>query len=148
MVVNRLYKNVATFKGGLPEWKKAGYPLNTQRSLPKYTIPSIDGKQFKTMVGQACIVDIRVPKLYGEGHLKEKIGIEKADALSPDYLKKYFLKIPLDKLSDQFPKIPKDRTVVVLDYRGKQALVAARFLKHHGYGEVCLVKGGLSAVSK
>ena len=70
LVANRLYKNVSTFKGGIPAWKKAGYPLDKSRALPKYDIPEIDGEQFKQLVGEACLVDIRTPKLYGQGNIK------------------------------------------------------------------------------
>ena len=105
----------------------------------------IEGRQFKEMLGQACILDIRTPKLYNQWNWKSNMGPEKIDSLSRDYLKKYFLKIPLDKLSDQFNKIPKDRMVVVIDWRGKQSLVAAKFLRHNGYDKVCLLNGGLTA---
>ncbi len=148
LVANRLYPNVATFKGGLPAWKKAGYPLITSKALPNYEIKEIEGRQFKEMLGQACILDIRTPKLYSKWNWKEKIGHQKIDSLSRDYLKKYFHKIPLDKLSDQIKKIPRDRMVVVIDYRGKQSLVAAKFLRHNGYEKVCRLKGGLTAYTE
>lgn len=147
LVANRLYSNVATFKGGLPEWEKAGYALDKSSALPMYDIPQIDGDQFKKLVGEACILDIRTPKLYGEGNIKSKFG-PNVDTLSEEYRKKYLLKIPLYSLSRMYKKIPNDRMVVVFDYRGKQASVAARFLRHNGYENVCLVKGGISAVPK
>lgn len=145
LVANRRYNNVRTFKGGLPAWKKAGYRLETGLSLPKYKIPQIDSSSFKQSVGEDCIVDIRSPKLYGQGLLTRKLG-SKVQTLPRDYLKKYFHKIPLAKLSEQYKRIPHDRTVVVMDYRGKQAMAAAKFLKHKGYEEVRIVKGGLSGV--
>lgn len=145
LVANRLYFNVCTFKGGLPQWKKAGFPLNTSYSLPKYNVPGINGTQFKSWVGQACLVDIRTPKLYGVGDSKSKFG-PNADTLSPDYKRKYFLKIPLAKLSRQYTKIPRDRKIVVWDYRGKQSLIAAKFLLNKGFKKVHLLKGGITAV--
>lgn len=147
LVANRLYTNVATFKGGLPAWKKAGYALDTSNTLPKYDIPHINGDEFKNLLGTACFVDIRTPKLYAAESIKRKIG-PKADTLSLDYKKKYFLKIPLYQLTDQYDKIPKDRRIIVFDYRGKQSLVASRFLVHNGYKEVYLLKGGISAVKE
>ena len=146
LVANRLYSNVATFKGGLPAWKKAGYPLNTSLALPKYDVPGIDGGQFKALVGQACILDIRTPKLYGLGNIKGKFG-PNVDTLSMEYKKKYLVKIPMSKLAKQYRKIPQDRPIVVMDFRGKQSLVASRFLMHQGFKDVVLLKGGISAVS-
>ncbi len=145
LVANRLYTNVFTFKGGLPAWKNAGYSLETGSALPDYDIPQISGEKFKALVGEACIVDIRTPKLYSSGLVTKKIG-SKANSLSRDYLKNYFHKIPLNFLSQRYFQIPKDRTVVVMDFRGKQALVAAKFLKSKGYKGVCIIKGGLDKV--
>ena len=146
LVANRRYANVATFKGGLPAWKKAGYTLNTSLALPKHNIPAIDGDEFKQLVGTACIIDIRTPKLYGAGmQIKPKLG-PNADNMTLDYRKKYFLKIPMSKLSKQYMQIPKDRRIVIFDFRGKQSLAAARFLIEKGFKDVCLVKGGISEV--
>lgn len=132
--------------GGLPQWEKAGFPLNTSYSLPKYNVPGINGAQFKSWVGQACLLDIRTPKLYGVGNIKSKFG-PNADTLSLDYKRKYFLKIPLAKLTEQYKKIPRDRQIVVWDYRGKQSMIAARFLISKGFKDVYRLKGGISAVS-
>jgi rhodanese-related sulfurtransferase len=140
-----LYSNVATFKGGLPAWKEAGFPLNTSRALPKYDVPTIEDDKFKHLLGTACYVDIRTPRLYGLGNIKAKFG-PNADKLSMAYKKKYFLKIPLYQLSSQYKKIPKDRRVIVFDYRGKQALIASRFLMTKGYKDVCMLKGGIAVV--
>jgi rhodanese-related sulfurtransferase len=146
LVANRLYSNVFTFKGGLPAWKKAGYPLDTSRALPKYDVPEIDGDQFKALVGTACILDIRTPKLYGVGNIKAKFG-PNVDSLSMAYRKRYLKKIPMSKLAKRYRNIPQDSTIVVMDFRGKQSLVASRFLIHKGFKDVCLLKGGISAVS-
>ncbi len=145
LVANRLYSNVFTFKGGLPAWKKAGYPLDTSHALPKYDVLEIDGDQFKALVGKACIVDIRTPKLYGVGNIKAKFG-PNVDSLSMAYRKKYLIKIPMSKLAKQYGNIPQDRAIVVMDFRGKQSLVASRFLIHKGFKDVFLLKGGISAV--
>ncbi|MGD9007207.1 MAG: rhodanese-like domain-containing protein [Desulfobacteraceae bacterium] len=145
LVANRRYSNVATFKGGLPEWKKAGFALNTSLALPKHKVAVIDGEQFKELVGEACFVDIRTPKLYG-GNIdtRSRFG-PKAKFLTLEYRKKYFLKIPLSKLAKHYRKIPDDRKIIVFDYRGKQCKVAARFLIEKGYSDVCILKGGISA---
>jgi rhodanese-related sulfurtransferase len=145
LVANRRYTNVATFKGGLPAWKNAGFVLNTSLALPKHKVPTIDGEQFKELVGEACLIDIRTPKLYG-GNIdtRSRFG-PKAKYLTSEYRKKYFLKIPLSKLAKQYRKIPNDRKIVVFDYRGKQCKVAARFLIEKGFDDVCVLEGGISA---
>ncbi len=146
LVANRRYANVATFKGGLPAWKKAGFALNTSLALPKHDVPIIDAQQFKQLVGTACFVDIRTPKLYGAGlDTKSRFG-PRVDFTTLEYRKRYFLKIPMSKLAKQYQKIPDDRKIVVFDFRGKQCMVAARFLIEKGFKDVCMLKGGISAV--
>jgi rhodanese-related sulfurtransferase len=146
LIVNRRYTNVATFKGGLPAWKSAGFALNTIKALPRHKVPGIGSKQFKELVGTACMVDIRTPKLYsGSIDTQSRFG-PKAKALTLEYRKKYFLKIPMSKLSTQYRKIPNDRKIVVFDDSGKQCLVAARFLIEKGFKDVCMLKRGISAI--
>lgn len=145
LVANRRYVNVATFKGGLPAWKKAGFALNTSMALPKHDVPTIDGEQFKKLVGTACFVDIRTPKLYGGSiDTRSRFG-PNVEYLTLEYREKYFLKIPMSKLAKQYSKIPNDREIVVFDFRGKQCLAAARFLIEKGFKDVCMLKGGISA---
>lgn len=145
LVANRRYANVATFKGGLPAWKKAGFALNTSLALPKHDVPAINGEQFQKLVGTACFVDIRTPKLYGGSiDTRSRFG-PNVEFLTLEYRKKYFLKIPMSKLARQYSKIPSDRKIVVFDFRGKQCLVAARFLIEKGFKDVCMLKGGISA---
>lgn len=146
LVANLRYSNVATFKGGLPAWEKAGFELNTKLALPKYDVPAIDAGQFKKLVGTACILDIRTPKLYGADlDTRPRFG-PNADNLTMEYRKKYLLKIPLSKLPKYYHKVPDDRKIIVFDFRGKQSLIAARFMMDKGYHDVCLLKGGISAV--
>jgi rhodanese-related sulfurtransferase len=145
LAANRRYTNIATFKGGLPAWKKAGFALNTGQALPKHKVSTIDGEQFKELVGEACFIDIRTPKLYG-GNIdtRSRFG-PKAKFLTLEYRRRYFLKIPLSKLAKQYRKIPGDRKIVVFDFRGKQCKVAARFLIEQGFNDVCVLEGGISA---
>lgn len=46
-------------------------------------------------------------------------------------------------MSELYRKIPADKKVVVVDYKGKQAPLAVRYLRHMGYTNVCMLKGGL-----
>ena len=107
--------------------------MDQSLAVPKHKVPEIDGDEFKQLVGTACIIDIRTPKLYGAGtSIKQKFG-PNADFMSPEYRKKYFLKIPMSRLAKQYTKIPRDRRIVVFDFRGKQCQAAARFLIEKGF---------------
>jgi rhodanese-related sulfurtransferase len=146
LVANRRYTNIATFKGGLPAWIQAGFALNTIKALPKHRVLGIGAQRFKELLGTACIVDIRTPRLYsGSIDTRSRFG-SKAQSLTLEYRKKYFLKIPMAKLSKQYRKIPNDRKIVVFDDNGRHSLVAARFLIEKGFNDVCLLRRGISAM--
>lgn len=119
--------------------------MNTSLALPKHNVPTINGEQFQKLVGTACFVDIRTPKLYGGSiDTRSRFG-PNVEYLTLEYRKKYFLKIPMSRLAKHYSKIPNDSKIVVFDYRGKQCLVAARFLIEKGFKDVCVLKGGISA---
>jgi rhodanese-related sulfurtransferase len=124
------YSNVSTFKGGLPAWVKAGYPLNKKDSLGKTKIPTVSADKLKVMLDRVQVVDIRSPSLYAMGWIAGSV------------------KIPLGKLSSEYADIPKGKPLVVVDHAGKQVLIAGRFLKSKGYGNVQRMQGGLMSWSR
>jgi len=142
-----MYTNIYTFSGGLKAWKAAGYEIAQSNPLPAYEIETIDAPAFKQNFADYCIVDIRMRKHYAMGlytkHLKEEMT-----ALSSPHRKKYVHKIPLPHLTRMYKKVPLDRTVVVLDYKGKQAGLAANYLRHVGHKKVCTLKGGLASFER
>ena len=145
LVVNRGYGNVATFSGGIPAWKKAGYSLNTSRALPEVEISYIDVDEFRERFNSDCVVDIRIPSLYKLG-VYSKYMRQEVEQTTPDHRKKYHKKIPLSKLSKGYDRIPKDRTIIIVDHNGKQSKLAAKFLADKGYSDLYCLKGGLLAL--
>lgn len=125
LVADLGYKTVMTFKGGVPAWVKAGFPLEKSGSLGNEKIPTVSADELKAMLGDAQVVDIRAPSLYAMGWIPGSV------------------KIPLGELSAEYAAIPKNKTLVVVDHAGKQVLIAGRFLKSKGYTDVMRLKGGL-----
>jgi rhodanese-related sulfurtransferase len=121
------YSNVQVFPGGIPEWVKEGYPLVTEKALPKIDIPSLNPAQLKGIMDQVLLLDIRNEALYEMGFIKGSV------------------KIPIDLLSSRYKEIPKDKKIVVIDHAGNQVLVSARFLKGKGYQDVSRLQGGVIA---
>jgi len=124
LVAKRGYTKIMMFRGGIPEWAQAGYPLEHGETLSKADTPSVDAAALKVLLGKATIVDIRTPSLYSMGWIAGS------------------LKIPLAYLTQRFEEIPKDKPVVLVDHSGKQVNVAARFLHSKGY-DVTRFQGGL-----
>jgi rhodanese-related sulfurtransferase len=144
LAANRMYTNINTFSGGMKAWKSAGYPIVKTDPLPAYPVEAIDAAMFKKEFNNYCVVDIRIPKHYAMGLYTKYLNDEMV-ALSSEHRKKYIHKIPLPYLSDRYPKIPRDKKVIVVDYKGKQAPLAVRYLRHMGYTDICMLKGGLNS---
>lgn len=142
MAVNCMYKNISTFSGGMKAWKSAGYEIEKTDPLPMCQIEMIDAATFKKDLRYFCVVDIRIPQHYTMGLFSRHLSNEMA-TLSSTYRKRYIHKIPLAYLSKRYKRIPGDKKVIVVDYKGKQAPLAVRYLKNVGYNEVCMLKGGL-----
>ncbi|BBO91072.1 rhodanese-like domain-containing protein [Desulfosarcina ovata] len=130
LLADRGYPHVITFKGGVPAWVKAGFPLEQKGALAKTEIPTVNADALNGMLARVQIVDIRSPSLYAMGWIPSS------------------KKIPLGLLSAEYADIPKDKPIVVVDHAGKQVLVAGRFLKSKGYDDVQRLQGGLMVWSR
>jgi rhodanese-related sulfurtransferase len=102
---------------------------------------------FKKDFQNCCVVDIRMRKLYVMGYYSKYLKDE-ISALSSGHRKKYIHKIPLPYLSSRYKKIPGDKKVVVVDFKGKQAPLAVRYLKSVGYEHVVMLNGGLMSFER
>jgi rhodanese-related sulfurtransferase len=142
LVANRMYHNIHTFSGGMKAWKAAGYKSQKNNPLPAFEVETIDSASFKKDFQNCCVVDIRMRKNYAMGLYTKYLNNEMS-SLSSEHRKKYIHKIPLPHLSSRYKKIAEDKKVVVVDYKGKQAPLAVRFLKSVGYDPVYMLKDGL-----
>lgn len=120
------YKNVRTFKAGIPGWVAAGYELDTSKAVPKVKIPTVTSRQLDETRGNAVVVDLRVD-------------------LSRSKMGKFpnAIHIPLDQLMTRYREIPEDNPIVLVDYSGVEFPAAGHFLIHKGYGDVKGLQGGL-----
>jgi rhodanese-related sulfurtransferase len=127
LVAKKGYTNIMTFQGGIPEWVKAGYALDTTKAMPKVEVASMSPGELKGVLGNVIILDIRTPSLYEMGAIKDS------------------KKIPLDLLSGKLNEVPKGKKIVIVDHAGNQVLAAGRYLKNKGYEDVARLQGGLMA---
>jgi len=132
------YTNVYWYKDGMKGWTKAGNPLKIK--LPFLNEPcfsGIDVQKLNKMLatdGETILVDIR-----GEPS-KKKFG--RIDAFTIDY--------PVYRLNKLISELPKYKTLVLYDIRGKQAPMATRYLKHFIFkpDRVYYLKGGVESWKK
>ena len=144
---NRLYSNIKTFSGGVKAWKAAGFPIAKTNPLPPFEVKTIDAATFKKNFSNYCVLDIRIRKHYAMGLYTKHLNDE-MNALSSDHRKKYIRKIPLPHLTRLCKKVPFDREVVVVDYKGKQAPLAVRYLQQIGHQKVRMLAGGLMSFER
>lgn len=129
------YSNVYVFRGGLPEWIKAGYPVTTVEKLPKEKVPNIKPDELK--------------KLLDSGANLALVDIRPAAVAS-----RYWIEVPqrlhleLDGLVDRYAEVPQGKKVVLMDLNGKRSNLAGRYLKLKGYGDVVRLNGGIEAWMK
>ena len=127
LVAKRHYRNVMVFKGGIPEWAEAGYPLSKKSDLANVKAESITPQKLSGMLEDVYLVDVRAENVYADGYIPHSRAI------------------PFGHLSNFYTEIPKDQTVVIVDIVGKQAPTASKFLKSKGYPEVFWLEGGMTA---
>jgi len=119
------------FRGGLPEWIKAGYPTVTVEKLPKVNAPVVTPQQLKTMLDSNedfVLLDIR-------------LAVDEARYWIEDSRR---LNISLNKLPADYVQIPKGKKLVLIDKIGKRAGVAARFLAAKGFDNITVTSGGMN----
>jgi len=132
------YTNVYWYRDGLKGWKKAGHEVRVKLPfLNEKCNSGIDPKSLAKMLAldrDVILVDIRgVPSI-------KKFG--RIDSFTIDY--------PLFRLNRLMSELPKYKTLILYDIRGKQAPIATRFLKHFIYKPERLryLKGGIEAWNK
>jgi len=130
LAVQMGYQKVMVFRGGIPAWVKAGYPLKKTAKYPAVSIPTVSPRDLAAQIkggAKLFLLDIRGPGMYAKAHLAGAVNI------------------PLFQLHKRLSEIPKDRKIVLIDHAGKQTLTCGRFLKGNGYQNVVRLDGGLMA---
>lgn len=125
------YKNVHEYYEGLPEWMKRGYPVEINSVYPKLQVPSISAQGLKEMIARKeniMILDIRDDEDRRSGWIKGSTHMD------------------IEILDDRFKELPKDKKIVIVDFRGKQSYTAARFLASKGFKDLAALDGGFAGL--
>lgn len=124
------YQNVYVFRGGLPEWIKAGYPTKTTEALPKIDTQMLSVSALKEKLDKNedfVLLDIRL----------------ELDAA------RFWIDVPqrqhisLNHITERYGEVPQEKTLVVIDKNGKRAGLAARYLSAKGHTDIAIVSGGM-----
>lgn len=124
------YKNVSTYSGGIPEWKKLGYPLTggavaapkpvATKEAPKNVGPiklgedegTVDTEWFNSILGKkpanVAIIDVRGAADHAKGHYADAINVEKKGKSAQEFV----------------ALLPKDQYIILTCAKGTRSLEA------------------------
>jgi len=126
--VKKGYKNVFSFVGGIPEWRKFNYPMFVSEDYQKIEVEKLAPQVFKKFMEEKnpYILDVR-PMIF------ERDTSFIAESRH----------CPLVFLADKYQEIPKDRDILITDWAMKQSISAAKFLILKGFPVKGVLKGGM-----
>ncbi len=131
------YQNVYWYREGITGWKKAGYPVAYTFKLSVECGRGVAPRELAEIIRsgkKVFLVDLR------NAETIRKTGIITGPTV-------YY---PLYRFHNLYQELPKNRTLVLYDLKGKQSLTACRYLITRGYGLKHLkwLKGGIEAWKK
>lgn len=127
------YHNSYWFRGGIPEWYKFNYPMESDREALAISVAKFDPQKSMRIITKEkpFILDVR-PKGW-----RESWGF----IANSTY-------IPLVELDAKLHYIPRDRKILITDGFMKQSTNAARYLIRNGYQVIGVMKGGIARWEK
>jgi len=124
------FTSVYFLQGGLAAWRMAGQMIVSDKRIPRVFSHAVHPRSFSDWQKKAkspLIIDIRTEQAYAAGHLD---GAEN---------------FPLSRLHQQYPEIPLDRTLLIVDQDGTESFLAASYLARKGLLHIQRLKGGMAA---
>src|SRR5207248_5516332 len=122
------YSSVLEYNEGLPAWGKASLPVEGT-PLPDFEPAARSAtdvaRDLEKGAAGPFLLDIRDASEFAAFHVR---GADN---------------VALDDIASHVNRLPKGRTIVVMDHSGHQTLVAARLLHHLGFDKVELLEGGI-----
>lgn len=123
------YTNVQVFRGGISEWKAAGYPTLSNLKLPDMIVPVVSPAKLLQMLEmeEMILLDIN--------------SEADADRFWIDTPKRVY--ISLNDLRESYVRLPGEKKIVIVCLRGQRGPTAVRFLTVKGFKNVVHLDGGL-----
>ena len=122
------YTHRVLLKGGLPEWKRAGYETESVKRVPRLPIRAIKPAELKNRLAEKndlLIIDVRSEEFFEKGHIEGAVNA------------------PFYRLHTSYPELPRNRPVLVVDQRGFRSFLAASYLAWKGFPDVTRLFRGM-----
>ncbi len=142
------FRNIKIYNGGLKDWKKSGYKIDSIEPLPKYEGKFITADELREKIKETEIVNcvdknnekiLTIIDYRTENFIKTEKPFPSIKTNCPT------IKCLLDDLQevDTRDKIPKKGLVVLLCETGNRDDVAMRYLFKYGYTNVVGLRNGM-----
>jgi glyoxylase-like metal-dependent hydrolase (beta-lactamase superfamily II)/rhodanese-related sulfurtransferase len=113
---------IGFLEGGMQAWAKAGKPVNSYKLISPETLEKeIENNE------DIKILDVRSKGEWDSGYIEGS------------------LHIPAPELRNNFEKVPKDKTIVLVCGLGPRAAMAASILEQQGFEKLEILSGGMTA---
>ncbi len=126
------YLKVYWYKGGIKEWKKAGYKTTYTLRLPDIKPEYISLNDFYDIIKKK--IDFQLLDIRDSAMRKEKGRIACNQ-----------INIPFYDLHNKYIVLSNKKPIVIYDERGLQASTVCKFLKYFKFNFVKILKGGFEA---
>jgi hydroxyacylglutathione hydrolase len=107
--------------GGIAEWAMTGKDFNTAP-----LISARDMKNIKNGYDHVCLVDIRTPQEYEQGHLSGTVNV------------------PVQELRSRYVELNAEHHLILLCSTGFRSSLAASILKQKGFKKISHLAGGMT----
>ena len=107
---------------------RAGNPVASTVVYPDIPIPLICSKELARLPKHtATLVDLRPADHYRKGHIEQSLNID------------------LENLQNRLGLLSAEKTIVLIDHKGKLTLTTGRFLSAKGFQDIIRLDGGFNA---
>ena len=107
---------------------RAGNPVAATAAYPDISIPLIRSKELARLPKRtAVLVDLRPADHYQKGHIEQSLNID------------------LEDLQNRLGLLSAEKTIVLIDHKGKLTLTTGRYLSANGYQDIIRLDGGFNA---
>lgn len=123
------YKKVYWFKGGISEWRRFNYPLEIDNKYAQYRPKKLSPAKVMSLLQDkdVYILDVR-PMNFAKG---------------PQFISGAH-HFPLLNIVERLSEFPKDKPIIISDWAMRQSLLAAKYLMGSGFENIVgVVKGGI-----
>ncbi|MBI9074567.1 MAG: hypothetical protein JEZ02_04075 [Desulfatibacillum sp.] len=144
------FSNIRIYNGGLKDWAKAGYEIESQEPLPEYEGSYMEAQELLALIRRTDIEDCKDKQgnpLFTILDYRTELVHNEGKDLPVISTKCPQLVMLLDDFADPVKRdtIPRTGTVILVSETGNRDPFAMRYLHNHGYDNIVGLRFGMRA---